>query len=227
MFLRRAFLSTMTVVLMCYSAFSQQNLPRFTIGLSAGYAIFTPADLNSLLSRLSFPEIKGGLKLSGDVGYFITRSLSIHLAGGYVIASSKSTIPVTTSTGPGVVATAGERYRITALPIGLGVVYHLPIEPINLNIGAFADLNFATAEYRLDETPVSSSQTENRKKSPLGGHFYVGPEFGLTEGFGLQLQLGYRLAKISGLDGSQGFFPVKLDVDFTGVYAVAGVRFRF
>lgn len=227
MVLRTSAWVLLSLLLISGTCMSQESQSPFTVAVTAGYAFFSPTDLNKLLTSGSFPELKGGLNVSADVGYYVVKALSLHLTGGFMLAKSNATTPVSIPGGPQVPGTFDQQVKVTALPIGLGAVVHVPLGFFTLGIGGFADWNIGTMEYQLEGNTASGQYSADRKESHLGGHFYLGPEFGLSRGLSLQVQLGYQMVKISGFDWSQGIFQQNLTMDLSGTYGLVGLRYRF
>lgn len=208
------------------------------VSLSGGYAWFSPDDFNTFLTHLNtfmgstsaypYPEIKGGVNLRADIGYYLLPQVSVHVGVGYMRGSSESQQGVTTSSGPEVVAWAEETYSATSIPIDLGGLYHFKTNSqFGIAGGAFIEAHLATAKYNLEETAYSQGYEASLSKTGFGVRICIAPEYALTQTLAVKADLGYRLAKINDKDGGEGFFPDQLDLDLSGPYVMAGVTLAF
>jgi hypothetical protein len=198
-----------------------------SINLSAGYTWFSPTDLNNYI-KSACPEIKGGVTAEADIGYRLIPQLSLHLGAGYLRGSSQGSVAVTGETGPTVLASADESYSVSSIPIDVGIRYHFLVEGhFGLSAGAFAEIHLTTTKYQLDATTYSQGAEKSRSKTGFGVRLSIVPEYVLTQSLAIRGDFGYRLAKISDVNGPEGFLPSQMNIDLSGPYAMAGVSLRF
>lgn len=237
----RTVIQVAAILAMFHPCLSQDDRPSFTASLNAGYAFLSPAELNSWITRFSWmegwidpmEEIHGGPRVSVDVGFCATEMISIHLVGSAMVAKTAGkSYGSGAADGP---VLAEREYRITALPLGIGAMYHVPYGIFALGVGVFADWNivFVDNKYTITDLPVGTNPaktiagSKHTRATQLGGHVLVVPEFTVTKWLCVQMELGYQLLKVSGTDWTFWLSHEKMTLDLSGPYATAGLRFRF
>jgi hypothetical protein len=197
------------------------------VRLSAGYAWFSPGELNRTLTLVGHPEINGGITAHAEIGYFLTPQLSLNIGAGYLHGSSAGSLAVTGPTGPTILGWADETYSTTDIPIDLGIRYHfLASGEFDLAAGASGEIHLTSVKYRLESTSDSPGWDESRSKTGIGLRLSLASEYALTHSLSVTVDVGYRLADIKDINGEPGFLPARLGLDLSRPYAMAGVICR-
>ncbi|MBN2410695.1 outer membrane beta-barrel protein [candidate division KSB1 bacterium] len=218
------------VILFAVFLFSSSYLysrSPFSFAVSGGYSLYAFDDVNNLLNNIDRSDINGGLAGGLNLGYFINSAISLNLRVGALFAESNEDFYITGEAGPQPLGTGESSYAFRSVPVGAGVIYHVPLNSFTLNIGGFVDKHFAERIVEIDTKGLAKGYKNSTSKSAIGFHGFIGPEFAVNEHMSLAGEFGYRNAEIKNFTGAEEFIPEELTVDFSGTYFAAWFRYRF
>jgi len=217
----------MLIVFIMFSCQVLYSQSPFSIAVSGGYSLYAFDDVNNFLNLVDKSEINGGLSAGLHMDYAVSPAVSLGFRLGYLYAASKEDFAITGEAGPEPLATGEDIYSFRSVPVGAGIIYHLPLSSFTLNIGGFADYHFAERIVEIDNKGLAKSYENSDSKSAVGFHGFIGPEFIVNEHMSIAGEAGYRLAEISDFANAEMFMPEEITVDFSGIYFAAWFKYRF
>jgi len=208
----------------CATAQTPQLSSSLSFVFAGGYRLLEPDELNNAVpAELGFDGIKNGFTYSGGLRVGLSERLSLTAKAGYFMGSSKKDFIVTGENSPEPLAVFEEFYKVSSVPVSLGVGYSVPVGKVNLQTELAAEYHFAKVSYKPLVLPFSvPSYGAEVTNGGFGFRLAVGPEWRLMPQLSFNGKVGYRFAKISDF-GYEVVTLRKYDLDLSGFFFEAGI----
>lgn len=196
---------------------------KFGLHGNVGYALYAMEELNGELAGPGITvDINSGLVLNGGVHYAVTDELLIGVDAGSLQASHAYEWEA--------FASYKNTYDLPATEFGAWIKYLMPLsDRLLVNLGAGAGLlNMSgTLDYQFNENEPLTTEISG---SGLAFKLLAGSQFFIAPAIALNLDLGYRLAKLTevSIDSTESLeAPDLVAVDYSGVFAQLGLALYF
>ncbi len=132
----------------------------------------------------------------------------------------------TDESGPEVIAVVESEYKVSSIPVALGVSFNFPVGKFNLIAELSGEYHFARQSFEFPgfkerNFPVIK---QDEKQNGLGFAVAAGPKWKLSSLLTLVGKIGYRFAEISDFEGNaDGFLLKDVTFDFSGIFFDIGI----
>jgi hypothetical protein len=204
--------------------------PRLSVELGAGYAAFSPDEINSFLAALGRKKIANGISLRGGLRIQASRHVDFNIKLGYLTSVSKADFVVTDENSPDPIAIAKDEYHVRSLPVSVGLGGRIFLSKIRLRGEFNIEHHIARVQYKIPA--IAGFNFDNlqttAKSNGIGFSFAAGPEWRPLALLALNAKMGYRAAKISDFlstsHASPPLLPVEFTLELSGIFFEAGVQ---
>jgi hypothetical protein len=212
------------------SGFRSQNfLSQSGLELKAGYNRFSNKELNDYLTSHDRNRINDGISVLGTFQYHFDQKIDIVLGSGYLQGKSEHEMIVTGPNSPDPLGTVQNEYKISSIPVIVGLKYYKPIQSLLFRVGVALEYHFTKISYTIPEiTVLSLPEYRNEiNDENLGAQITAGLKWPLSSRFSIISDVGYRFLKISNLTSDDAFFPENFSVDLSGIFIEGGLSIDF
>jgi len=204
--------------------------PRLSLEIGAGYAFFSPDEVNNFLVGLGRKKIANGFALRGGLRVQVSRYIDFNFKIGRMSSATKAEFVVLNNNFEPI-ATLQDEYRARTLPVSIGVGGRVPFKALRLRGEFNIEHHIARVQYEIpDQAGLQLSEFQTTAKSNgLGFSFAAGPEWRPFAILAFNAKAGYRAAKISDFlsappDSQDPFLPLEFELDLSGIFFEAGVQ---
>jgi hypothetical protein len=209
-----------------FDANAQEAISKVSFGFEAGYALFSSGEFNDYTTWLERERIDNGRSFNGRLRLRISKPAGLVVKVGVLAGKSKDHHVASEDKTPVLLSFAEDEYKFTSIPVSAGIDYILPLGKVNLRAEAVAEHHFAKLRYKIPAIAVFNAPAINiaAKDNATGFSIAAGPEWRLFSRWSLMGKVGYRAAKISGLQALKAYLPQGFSLDLSGFFFNIGME---